>query len=158
MRIGDSAVEPLLAALKDGKPRAQWAAAWALMLNATPQADDAVSNFLRDRNLTGAAQDYVSIIKPGNDDDVLPLMFALEQHGRAEMADDFADCGNSALANAANRWARHHEHRLRAGSEGSPNGGSRDSVRRVVSSRGLLRLDFPVDAEIPGVYGPCSRG
>ncbi|MBM3240142.1 hypothetical protein FJZ31_27980 [Candidatus Poribacteria bacterium] len=64
--------------------------------------------FLKDIDLKKVAEDYKSFIARGEEGTEGLLIFVLQRYGSETMAEDFFNCGNSKLAEAARRWAERH--------------------------------------------------
>lgn len=97
-KIGRPAVEPLIAALSDGDRHTQLFAIKALHALNNRRATNALSATL-------AAGLYRTIVGRGMEHSEPLLMMALERNGSKQMAEDFLNCGNSQLEEAARIWA-----------------------------------------------------
>jgi HEAT repeat protein len=105
--IKDSrAVEPLIAALKDKNKDVRFSSAGALGKIKDPRAIKPLIASLKDENLEIIAGAYTFFIKRGDSGSESLLIKALDRYGYSAMATDFLNCGNSALAEAAKKWAK----------------------------------------------------
>jgi HEAT repeat protein len=131
------AVDPLLTALNDPDWTVKKNVAMALaklktprlvnrMLDEIKEPNDGsranaalVLNYINDARATGAltaasndtvvvAAAYERFIKQGKPGSEAKLIEALQRFGDKEMAEDYLNCGNKALAAAASRWATGH--------------------------------------------------
>jgi HEAT repeat protein len=96
-----SAVDPLIAALKDGDPNVQAAALTALVQIGGTAREAA----LTDENLAIIANAYASLITIGAQDSEALLIKSLNQFGGKEMLEAFLNCGNTLLEDAGREWA-----------------------------------------------------
>ncbi|MCX6570529.1 MAG: HEAT repeat domain-containing protein [Candidatus Aminicenantes bacterium] len=103
------AVDPLIAALEDSDSEVRSIAAHALAEIGAPAAERLIPA-LRAGDLAVVARAHSFFIEwaePGSED---PLIQALNAHGTTEMAEEYLNCGNSALREAAQKWAAVHGH------------------------------------------------
>jgi HEAT repeat protein len=99
------AVEPLIATLKDEDADARGSAAVALGEIKDVRAVNVLLTFLKDKRLDIIADAYAFFIRrgiPGTED---ILIETLNKFGDPGMAEDFLNCGNSKLEEAAYLWA-----------------------------------------------------
>ncbi|MBU0701595.1 HEAT repeat domain-containing protein [bacterium] len=101
VKIGTSAVEPLLAALKDEKSDARWYAVEALGKIKDARAVKPLIAALKAKDLAVIAGDYSFFIRRGEYGSEPVLIDALNKYGGSKMATDFFNCGNSQLKKAA---------------------------------------------------------
>jgi HEAT repeat protein len=101
------AVDPLIAALEDSDSEVRSTAAYALVEIGAPAAERLIPA-LRAGDLAVVARAHSFFIEwaePGSED---PLIKALNAYGTSEMAAEYLNCGNSALREAAQKWAAVH--------------------------------------------------
>ena len=123
LETGDAhAVKPLIAALKDEDAGVRWSTAGALGKIKDTRAVDVLLSVLKDRNSEIIAGAYAFFIRRGNPDAEDLLIEALNRDGDIVMAEDFLNCGNSKLEEAAILWAKEHDYNLRRlpNGKGSP--------------------------------------
>lgn len=110
--IGQPAVQPLIAALKDNKASMRKAAASALEKIHDPQTADVLLKALNNRDtaiIAGAHFFFIASAIPGSED---LLTKALSQYGDAELALDFVNSENKKLEAPARIWLRKHGYGL----------------------------------------------
>jgi len=101
-KIGIPAIEPLMAALMDSNPTVRMKATLALSKIDDFRAASTVQATLS--RLAGVAETYSSIIKQGDPGQEDALIDALNQFGNKKMAEDYQNCGNPKLEEAARAW------------------------------------------------------
>jgi hypothetical protein len=67
--------------------------------------------------IAGAYRFFILIGEAGSE---ALLIKALDQYGSRQMAEDFLNCGNSLLEQAAREWAGDHGYTITQGSKGVP--------------------------------------
>ena len=116
--MGKSAVEPLIAALKDGNAFSRKLAANALVELKDPRSEQPLLTALKNKDLdvvTGAYSFFIAVGEPGSEE---ILINALNKLGNSDMATDFLNCGNNMLAEAATKWAEENGYRIIQGGGG----------------------------------------
>ena len=111
--IGAPAVEPLIAVLKDNDPVVPALSALALTKIKDPRADSALMNALNEQNakvILGVHTFYVRLGVKGSEG---ALIEALRKYPSREIAEEFLNCGNPALKEAAQAWEHKFNQRLR---------------------------------------------
>jgi HEAT repeat protein len=106
VKMGQPAVEPLIAVLHDDNRHARFLAAEALSNMTDPRADKALTDALHEGNspaIAGASLFFIFRGEPGSED---ALIEALDQYGDEQMANLFLNCGNPKLEAAARAWGR----------------------------------------------------
>lgn len=109
--IGAPAVEPLIAVLNDPDSQSQGYAAAALIKIRDPRAVSVLHAALR----TVIAPLYGFFIEWGVSDFENLLIEALNEYGDKAMAQDFLNCGNPDLEQAAKAWASRHMYQIISG-------------------------------------------
>jgi hypothetical protein len=80
---------------------------------------------LKDQDVDVIAGGYRLFIEKGQEGSEGLLIKALDKYGAKEMAEDFLNCGNSLLEDAAKQWADAHGYTIRSGrGGGGPTWGS----------------------------------
>jgi HEAT repeat protein len=113
IEIGPPAVEPLIAVLKDNDPFVPALSALALTKIKDPRADTALMTALREQNakvILGVHTFYVRLGVQGSE---AALIETLKKYPSREIADEFLNCGNPALKEAAQAWEHKFNQRLR---------------------------------------------
>ncbi|MHB0975804.1 MAG: HEAT repeat domain-containing protein [Candidatus Aquicultorales bacterium] len=113
-RMGYPAVGPLIAMLNE--PAHSEQATVALARIGKPAVDALISRLQSDYS----SMIVTTLIKIGNDAAIQPMIATLNSVGTEAMAEDFLNCGNEDLENAARSWAENHGYVV-SSIEGSPN-------------------------------------
>jgi len=114
------AVGPLIAALEDNGWSVQESITEALM-KFDSLALEPLTSALRNKDLVFIARTYAYFIFRGVPDSEPVLIDALNEHGDKTMAQDFLNCGNQKLKEAADAWATRHGYEVWSlGGGGSP--------------------------------------
>jgi HEAT repeat protein len=100
-----AAVTALIGGLKSDSKFKQWYSAKALAAIQQPEAVQAISESLKERNLNVVAAVYPTLIRADDPEFVPLLVEALNNSGDQIMAQDFANSENSQLADAARKYA-----------------------------------------------------
>jgi len=111
VKIGNSAVQPLMRALQDEEIQIQ--AVIALEIIGTTEAKEAVNDFIDkyDADLEYMAQNYNEILEQVNISGYeFLLILALERYGDNNMLSALIESGNPILEYAASYWAERHGH------------------------------------------------
>ena len=111
--IGPPAVEPLIAVLKDNDPFIPALSAVALTKIKDPRADSALMSALNEQNakvILGVHTFYVKLGVKGSEG---ALIETLRKYPSREIAEEFLNCGNPALKEAAQAWEHKFNQRLR---------------------------------------------
>lgn len=111
--IGPPAVEPLIAVLKDNDPFIPALSAVALTKIKDPRADSALMSALNEQNakvILGVHTFYVKLGVKGSEG---ALIETLKKYPSREIAEEFLNCGNPALKEAAQTWEHKFNQRLR---------------------------------------------
>lgn len=106
IEIGPPAVEPLIAVMKASDPFVPALSALALTKIEDPRADSALMTALRERNakvILGVHTFYIRLGVPGSE---AALTETLRKYPSREVAEEFLNCGNPALKEAAQEWER----------------------------------------------------
>lgn len=119
------AVEPLIKTLRDENSDVQQQAAWALGEIGGSRAKEALLEWLNACDLAIVAENYHPFIQNGIPGSVPVLIDALNECGGKDMAQDFLNCGNSQLKQAARAWATEHGYTIIPGSPSGPRWGER---------------------------------
>ncbi len=114
VEIGSPSVSALIAALKDKDFRVQQGAAAALLEINDPRSVGALRAALK----PVIARSYVFLIERGAPASEDLLIEALYKFGNKDMAQDFANCGNAKLEDAAGVWAPAHGYSIGVGGMG----------------------------------------
>jgi HEAT repeat protein len=117
--IGPPAVEPLIAVLKDSDPFVPALSAVALTKIKDPRADSALMSALSEQNakvILGVHTFYVRLGVKGSEG---ALIETLRKYPSREIAEEFLNCGNPALKEAALAWEHKFNQRLRQFSPGT---------------------------------------
>ena len=141
--MGLQALEPLIAALKDKNPRKRHHIAWTLYwLWDTHKDDRAIEPLIAafdEKDVAVVAGAYYYFLEQGEDGTETILIKALNGYGHLskEMVEDFLNCGNNQLENAARQWAYTHGFNVRSSAFGGRRGwGSKRSVYRKRDTKG----------------------
>ena len=113
------AVGPLSAALKDADARVQREAAEALGKIKDPRAVEPLLAALKEPDLAviaGAYSFFIGRAEKGSEDALIQALNASDYS--KSMAEDYLNCGNSALEAAAREWAWKHRYQITAGGGG----------------------------------------
>jgi HEAT repeat protein len=102
------AIEPLLIAVKDENLEVRRAALYSLLGFGDARADEPIMTALKNEDLAFIAEFYDIFIRKGVNGSEPVLIKALDQYGTKTMAEDFLNCGNSLLVEAATTWAKTH--------------------------------------------------
>ena len=102
------AVDPLIAALNDEDPDIRMEAANALGEILDARAIEPLLTALQEENLEIIAGAYRFFIGRGQAGTEEILIWALNEFGTSDMAEDFLNCGNSLLEEAGTQWAHTH--------------------------------------------------
>jgi HEAT repeat protein len=125
--IGAAAVPALTSALNSDDRDMRFAAADALVQiqNKAPESVGALTADLDEENLKAVATNYAYYIRLGKAGSEEILVRALNKHGDKEMALDYLNCGNDTLDEAARKWADDHGYTVYTtpGSAGGPRWG-----------------------------------
>ena len=119
IEIGPPAVEPLIAVLKAGDPFVPALSALALTKIKDPRADSALMTALRERNakvILGVHTFYIRLGVPGSE---AALAETLRKFPSREIAEEFLNCGNPALKEAAQEWERKFNRKIEPAPPGS---------------------------------------
>jgi len=100
-----AAVTALIGGLKSDSKFKQWYSAKALAAIQQPEAVQAISESLKERNLNVVAAVYPTLIRADDPEFVPLLVEALNNSGDQIMVQDFANNENSQLADAARKYA-----------------------------------------------------
>jgi hypothetical protein len=103
------AVEPLLTALKDKDPKVRIEAAYSLVAIRDARAVEPLMEALKDEKLEIVAGAYRFYIHLGISGSENVLIRSLNKYGSMVpfMAEDFLNCGNNQLEEAAAKWAKY---------------------------------------------------
>jgi len=112
--IGAPAVDPLIAALQDKDLSVLTEAARALGAIGDPEAEKALLDALKDKNVEVIAGAYSFFIRKSISGSEDLLIQALNRYGTRIlwMAQDFQDCGHPPLVNAVKKWAAENSYRI----------------------------------------------
>lgn len=108
-QIGAPAVDSLIVALKNKSNNVCILAAYALGKIQDHRADVVLLAAGQDRNIEVIGGAYAFFISRGDPAFEGTLISALNQFGSREMAQDFLNCGNRRLAQAAHTWEANHD-------------------------------------------------
>jgi HEAT repeat protein len=111
--IGPPAVEPLIAVLKDSDPFVPALSALALTKIKDPRADSALMSALSEQNVKVILGVYTFYIRLGVKGSEGALIETLRKYPSREIAEQFLNCGNPALKEAALAWEHKFNQRLR---------------------------------------------
>ena len=117
--IGPPAVEPLIAVLKDNDPFVPALSALALTKIKDPRADSALMSALSEQNAKVILGVYTFYIRLGVKGSEGALIETLRKYPSREIAEQFLNCGNPALKEAAQAWEHKFNQRLRQFSPGT---------------------------------------
>lgn len=106
--IGESAVEPLIAALGNGNANIRFWSAQALAQLNDARAIEPLLARLKAGDLQVIAGAYRFFINQGDIGSEAALIQGLKTQGDVIMANDFLNCGNNLLEQAATDWAKEH--------------------------------------------------
>lgn len=101
----NKAIVPLIATMKDEEIEVRFAAAKALGEFQDSQAVNTLIIALQNKDLEIIAGAYAFYINRGEVGSETLLIDALNNYGTNQMAEDFLNCGNPLLIEAANEWA-----------------------------------------------------
>jgi len=107
-KIGEVAVDPLLAALNDANPTRRASIASALAEINDAHRDKALLALLKKRDIPVVAGAHTFFIAEAVDGSEGALIEALNKFGNVYMDEHFLNCENQKLVTAAQRWAREH--------------------------------------------------
>jgi HEAT repeat protein len=112
-RLGLATTEPLLDTLRSTDKYVRLAAAWAMAEVHDPRVEQVLCGALRHSDPAVIAGAYSFLICRGDPESEDHLIQALYEEGYRSMAEDFAECGNEHLRNAALIWADKNPERIR---------------------------------------------
>jgi hypothetical protein len=118
------AVQPLIARLDDNDQAVRVGVAQALVRMGDERAVEPLMNAITNRDLQVIASESAFFIKRGKAGDEPVFIEALFAHGSQETANNFLNCGNIELENAAREWAKLHGYTIsKSSSQDSVNWG-----------------------------------
>lgn len=109
-KIGAPALQPLITTLEDPNLKVQRNAATALAGIQNIPSVDKLTTALKNDDLMVIAGVYPYFIRKGIKGSEGPLIKSLNKYGDGIMAEDFLNCGNSILEEAALKWLQENEY------------------------------------------------
>ena len=112
--IEEPAIEPLIEALKDENSGVRSEAAKALVNIGDERAVELLIEALKDEDLEVITGAYSFFIRRGEQGTEPVLIKVLNKYGTRSMAEDFLNCGNIQLEEAARKWAKENGYQITA--------------------------------------------
>ena len=113
IHIGNPAIEPLISAMKDNDLYVSALSALALSSMKDSRAHNALMTALQEHNSRAIFGTHTFFVKLGMPGSESALIESLNKFPSQEMAEEFFNSGNPALASAANEWAQKYKHPLK---------------------------------------------
>ncbi len=111
--IGEPAVKPLFKALESEDKYVQMRIAMAFGYINNPSTVEFLTDALKDKKLDIIAGAYYFFICRGEEGTETILIEALNKYGVEDMAEDYLNCGNGQLEQAARTWANDHDYTIK---------------------------------------------